>query len=93
MADLEDPYAEQLVDIIARDNIVRAERIKAATWYRERFSALVRVMGKDWQPCRSCSAQIVFLPTAAGKSMPIDIDLRPHFATCPGADAHRKRTK
>lgn len=55
--------------------------------------------------CRSCRAQIIFLPTtAAGKSMPVNADtVAPsdaeyvpdrhisHFATCPDAKAFRKR--
>lgn len=53
--------------------------------------------------CRSCGAAIVFLRTAAGRSMPVDaIDVLPddttydakrhvsHFATCPEAKLWRK---
>lgn len=53
--------------------------------------------------CRSCRAKIIFLPTAAGKSMPVDADsVKPedeefdakkhisHFSQCPNANQHRK---
>lgn len=54
--------------------------------------------------CRTCNARIIFLPTAAGRNMPVDADtVEPehqlfdvdlghenHWATCPGADHHRK---
>lgn len=57
--------------------------------------------------CRTCQARIIFLPTAAGKQMPCDADtVKPehtqfdvdlghenHWATCPGADKHRKPRK
>ena len=56
--------------------------------------------------CRSCQARIVWLKTAAGKSMPVDdatVDEgdemfdhtkhKSHFATCPNADKHRKRSR
>lgn len=53
--------------------------------------------------CKSCRAQIIWLPTEAGRAMPIDADtVAPgdeeyepgkhvsHFATCPNAAQHRK---
>lgn len=53
--------------------------------------------------CRSCNARIIFLPTAAGRSMPVDADTveeddedfdpsrhTSHFVTCPNADKHRR---
>lgn len=53
--------------------------------------------------CRSCDADIVWLKTAAGKDMPVDAASaspedqvfdakkhKPHWATCPNADRHRK---
>lgn len=49
--------------------------------------------------CRSCNAKIIFLPTPAGKSMPVDADTvepadelydadkhESHFRTCPDAN-------
>ena len=54
------------------------------------------------KPCRSCGADVIFISTRAGKSMPINADTaRPedelfdhtrhksHFSTCPKADKHR----
>ena len=54
--------------------------------------------------CRSCGAAIIFLPTKAGKKMPIDFETveagdvafdpkkhRSHFATCPDAAKYRKK--
>lgn len=48
--------------------------------------------------CRSCQAPIVWRKTPGGKYQPMDFDLltgKPtdvsHFATCPQADAWRKR--
>jgi hypothetical protein len=54
--------------------------------------------------CRSCRAFIVWLPTEAGRAMPVDADtVKPtdetfeakgthvsHFASCPNAAKHRK---
>lgn len=53
--------------------------------------------------CRACGRSIVFLPTSAGKSMPVDADSWDrtpsfdasrghvsHFATCPAADRFRR---
>lgn len=53
--------------------------------------------------CRSCWAQIIFLPTVHGKKMPVDADTveagddlfdqerhTSHFATCPNAGRHRR---
>lgn len=53
--------------------------------------------------CRSCNAKIIFLPTAAGRQMPVDADtVEPsdetfdrtkhtsHFSSCPNASKHRK---
>lgn len=53
--------------------------------------------------CKSCRARIIFLPTTAGKNMPVDADtVEPdddeyeaprhisHFSTCIDADKHRK---
>jgi hypothetical protein len=53
--------------------------------------------------CRSCSAKIIFLETAAGRKMPVDADTvesddetfdgsrhTSHFAVCPAADKHRR---
>lgn len=57
--------------------------------------------------CSSCGKPIVWFRTKAGKRMPVDaettqpndaehqLDLarhRSHFATCPNADRHRKRS-
>lgn len=57
--------------------------------------------------CRSCNAQIVWVQTVNGKSMPVDAHTydskdglafihdkhTSHFATCPNADKHRKERK
>jgi hypothetical protein len=53
--------------------------------------------------CRSCKARIVWFKTKTGKNMPVDegstqptdVDLdlkrhKPHWATCPNADQHRR---
>jgi len=54
--------------------------------------------------CRSCGAEIVWLKTSTGKSMPVDtesvvdeaatifdpVQMTSHFATCPDAAKHRK---
>lgn len=52
--------------------------------------------------CRSCGAEIAWVKTEKGKSMPVDIDswdgnriFTPgkhisHFASCPNAAKHRK---
>ena len=53
--------------------------------------------------CNSCRARIIWLPTQAGRAMPIDADTvepedeefiqgkhGPHWATCPNAAQHRR---
>lgn len=53
--------------------------------------------------CTSCRAPIVWLPTAAGRTMPVNAHTveagdvlfdhkkhESHFATCPHASAHRR---
>lgn len=55
--------------------------------------------------CRSCDARILWMKTDRGKNMPVDWDehsvgkerfnpktMTSHFATCPNADTHRKRS-
>jgi hypothetical protein len=41
--------------------------------------------------CRSCGASVMWCFTPAGKKAPINPDGTSHFATCPQADAWRKR--
>lgn len=44
------------------------------------------------QKCRSCGAEIYWVKTDKGKSMPINADLKKsHFATCPEHKQWRKR--
>lgn len=40
--------------------------------------------------CRSCGKMIVWVKTERGLNMPCDLDGRPHWATCPYADKHRR---
>ena len=37
--------------------------------------------------CRSCNAEIFFLQNVNKKFMPMNLDLTPHWSTCP--DAHK----
>lgn len=59
--------------------------------------------GTDIVSCRSCKADIVFLRTPSGKTMPVNADtVEPgdteyergkhvsHFSTCSNADNHRR---
>lgn len=46
--------------------------------------------GADVVPCRGCGAAIAWVKTPAGRSMPVDGDGTPHFATCPKASEFRK---
>lgn len=42
------------------------------------------------QPCcKACKQPITWIKTKAGKFMPTDPDGKPHWATCPNADAFR----
>ncbi len=57
--------------------------------------------------CRSCGAEIAWVRMESGKMMPCDIDaeiitekdgsklvvLKPHWASCPYADEHRRDKK
>lgn len=45
----------------------------------------------DAGTCRSCGAVIAWVKTKNGKSAPMNLDGTSHFATCPNADAWRKR--
>lgn len=40
--------------------------------------------------CRACGAQIAWYKTPKGKSIPLNQDLEPHWATCPKAQEFRK---
>jgi hypothetical protein len=55
--------------------------------------------------CRSCRAQIIWFDTPSGNRMPVDADTvspdddeldltrhQSHFASCPQADQHRRRS-
>lgn len=42
--------------------------------------------------CRSCRAEVLWCFTPSGKKAPINRDGSSHFATCPQADAWRKRS-
>jgi hypothetical protein len=46
--------------------------------------------GRD-AACRSCRAEVLWCTTPSGKRAPINRDGTSHFATCPQADAWRKR--
>lgn len=41
--------------------------------------------------CRSCNALVVWVKTRSEKRMPLDPDGKSHFASCPQADAWRRR--
>jgi len=43
--------------------------------------------------CRSCDAPIAWCTTPRGKRAPIDRDGVSHFATCPQAEAWRRRKR
>ncbi len=40
--------------------------------------------------CAGCKARIFWAKTEAGKWIPLDTDLKPHFATCPMSQRFRK---
>jgi hypothetical protein len=43
--------------------------------------------------CRSCGQAIAWCLTKRDKRAPVDRDGTPHFATCPSADAWRRRRR
>lgn len=43
--------------------------------------------------CAGCNARIFWAKTDAGKWIPVDTDLKPHWATCPVAKRFRKPKK
>lgn len=49
--------------------------------------------GASISKCSGCDADIVWIKTAAGKSMPVDGDGTPHWATCPNAKDFKKKAK
>lgn len=51
------------------------------------------VEGRPVENCRACRACIVFVRTTSGALMPVNLDGTTHFATCPAADAFRRRKK
>lgn len=57
------------------------------TTVRERLEELPLPIRK----CRDCDKEIFFITTKSGKGLPITMDLRVHFADCPGAQNFRKR--
>ena len=40
--------------------------------------------------CAGCNARIFWAKTDAGKWLPVDTDLKPHWATCPESKRFRK---
>lgn len=48
--------------------------------------------GTPLATCRSCRANVRWIITEAGNRMPVDLDGTSHFATCPNAAKHRKRS-
>lgn len=54
---------------------------------------LKEITGIEPMPCRSCGEPIVFVKTVRGGAMPLDLELRNHFLTCPKDDEHRRRAR
>lgn len=46
--------------------------------------------GTSKRSCRSCSAPVFWIVTAAGKRMPVNPDGTSHFSSCPNAAQHRR---
>lgn len=46
--------------------------------------------GRATGRCRSCQAGILWAITPSGKWSPLDLDGKPHWATCPNAAQHRR---
>jgi hypothetical protein len=40
--------------------------------------------------CKDCGEDIIFLKTKKDKWMPLDMNLEPHWAKCPGATKFRR---
>ena len=47
----------------------------------------------EFAKCKECGKKIFFLPTKAGKQMPVTLGLISHFADCPSADKFRRNSK
>ena len=58
--------------------------------WRKRFAWLIKTVGTHAK-CKSCKADIWWVVTRAGNSMPISQAGVAHFADCPDAGKHRKR--
>lgn len=43
--------------------------------------------------CRSCGEEIFFFPRKNKSSMPMNLDLTPHWTTCPEAESFRNKIK
>ena len=40
--------------------------------------------------CRGCGQKIQWWKTPKGKNIPLDVDCKPHWATCPEAESFRR---
>lgn len=47
--------------------------------------------GEVPRACRSCSAEVLWVETQAGRRAPLNRDGTSHFSTCPQADEWRNR--
>ena len=55
------------------------------------FEAQTPAINPNIPRCRGCNAQIRWIKTPKGKTMPQNLDGSPHWSTCPNAkDFHKK---
>jgi len=55
----------------------------------ENVKARLESMGIEISHCNKCNEEIIFLKTKRGKWMPVDMELEPHWQSCPHADDFR----
>ena len=77
----------------ATSNLIEADRMDAARFYRHNIVALYKAIGADEGKCRHCGKRIWWVTTKSGKPSPSTVDGLSHFADCPGASNFRKRGK
>lgn len=51
----------------------------------------VRRLGIQTTHCQKCLREIIFLPTTKGRSTPVTLAMKSHFADCPSANQFRKK--
>ena len=65
------------------------KEIKKAT--EEEMENRIRRLGADIVKCSKCGAEMIWIKSKTGKSLPVRLNLINHFADCPNAEEFRNK--